>query len=71
MNSNRRYIVMCDRTIKESYLTDAVIPNSQNLYIISTETLQTGIDLKEELTKIRQLNTVDIVPLILSTKTVP
>jgi hypothetical protein len=62
---------MCDRTLKESYLTDVVIPNSQNLYIISTEKLQTGIDPKEELTKIRQLNTVDIVPLILSTKSIP
>jgi hypothetical protein len=51
---------MCDRTIKESYLTDVVIPNSQNIYITSTEKLQKGTNPKEELTKIRQLNTVDI-----------
>jgi len=42
---------MCDRTIKEPYLTDVIIPNSQNLYIISTEKLQTGTELKEELTR--------------------
>jgi hypothetical protein len=62
---------MCDRTVKESYLTDAVIPKSQNLYIVSTEKLQSGIDLKEELPKIRQLNTVDIVTLILPTESIP
>jgi hypothetical protein len=58
---------MLDRTIREEYLLAAVIPNS-NFYSTITEKLQKYADLKEVLTKIWQLNTVYIGPLVAITK---
>jgi hypothetical protein len=57
---------MLDRTIIEEYLIDVVIPNN-HFYNTITEKLQKYTDLKEELTRIWQLNAVYIEPLVAST----
>jgi hypothetical protein len=52
---------MIGKTIKEAYLIDTTIPNSHNLHSTITEKLQKYVDLKDELTRIWQLNAVYIV----------
>jgi hypothetical protein len=58
---------MFDRTIREEYLIDVLIPNS-HFYSTITEKLQKYTDLEEKLTRIWQLNAVYIEPLVASTK---
>ena len=58
---------MLDQTIKEAYLTDVAIPNGHSLYSTVTEKLQKYADLKEWLTRMRQLKTAHIIPPVLST----
>jgi hypothetical protein len=58
---------MLDKTIKEACLINVAVRNSHSLYNAITEKLQTYTDLREELTRIWQLNAVHIVPLVLST----
>jgi hypothetical protein len=57
---------MLDTTIKESYLTDVAIRTSHNLYSTITKKLPKYTDLKEEITRMWQLNAVCVVPLELS-----
>jgi hypothetical protein len=45
-------VVMLDKTTKEAYLTDVLIPNGHNLYCTITKKLQKYADLKEELRRI-------------------
>jgi len=58
---------MLDRSIIEEYLIDVVIPNSR-FYNTIIEKLKKYTDLKEELTRIWQLNAVYIEPLVASAK---
>jgi len=60
---------MLDRTIREEYLIDVVIPDS-HVYTTITEKLQKYTDLEEELTRIWHLNAVYIEPLVASTKVI-
>jgi hypothetical protein len=55
------------KLIKPAYLIHVAIPNSYNIYSTITEKLQTYTDIKEELTRIWELNAVYTVPLVLST----
>jgi hypothetical protein len=55
---------MFDKTIKETYLMDVAISTSRNLCSTITEKLQNYTGLKEEITRIRHLNAVYIVPLV-------
>jgi hypothetical protein len=64
---NRPDIVTLDKTIKEAYLIDVAILNSQNLQSNITEKLQKYTGLKEELASIWQLRVAYITPLVLST----
>jgi hypothetical protein len=56
---------MLDKTIKEAYSVQPAIPNSHNLYSTMTKNFQKYTDVKEELTRIWQLNMGDKVPLVL------
>jgi hypothetical protein len=47
---------MLDKIIKEAQLMYAAVPSSQNLCSTITKNLQKHTDLKEELTRIWQLN---------------
>jgi hypothetical protein len=64
---NRPDIVMLDRSTKEACLMDVSTPNNHNFHSTITEKLQKHINLKEELTRIWQLNTIYIAPLVLTT----
>jgi hypothetical protein len=48
---------MCDKTIKQAYLTDAATPNSHILHSTLTKKLHKPTDLKEEVIRIWQLTT--------------
>ena len=63
---NRQDIVILDRPIKETYLTDVAISNSHNPDRTITEKPQKYADLKEEVIRIWQLKMVYKVPLVLS-----
>jgi hypothetical protein len=58
---------MLDRTMKEVYLIVVAIANSHNLCSAISEKLQKCTDVKEALTIIWQLNSLYVVPLVLST----
>jgi hypothetical protein len=49
---------MIDKTIKEAYLIAAAIPDGHNLCSTIAEKLQKYADLKEQLTRLCQLNAV-------------
>jgi hypothetical protein len=66
-DDNRPDIVMLCMTMKAAYLIDVSIPNGHNLYSTVTKKLQKYTDLKEELTRIYQMNAVCVVPLLLTT----
>jgi len=54
-NQSRSYlnhlVAVLDRTIKEAYLRDVAIPNSNSLHSTIAKKLQKYTDLKEELTR--------------------
>jgi len=58
---------MCEKTTREAYLIDAVIPNCHNLHSTITKKLQKYADLKEELIKIWHLKMACTIPLVLTT----
>jgi len=66
IHNNRPNVVVLKLTIKEAYLADVAIPNANKPRSTITERLQKYTDLKDELTRIRQLNAVYIAPLVLS-----
>ena len=66
IHNNRLDVVVLKVTIKEAYLADVAIPNANKPRSTITERFQKYTDLKEELIRIRQLNAVHIVPLVLS-----
>jgi hypothetical protein len=53
-----------DKTIKESYSVSVTIPNSHNLHSTITEKLQKYRDLKEELVRMWQLTTANMMSLV-------
>jgi hypothetical protein len=57
---------MLNKTIKEAYFTDVRIPNSRNLCSTITKKLQEYTNLREELTKIWQLNALYSTIILLS-----
>jgi hypothetical protein len=67
LSVTREHIVTLDRSIREEYLIDVVITNN-HFYSTIREKPQKYTDLKEELTRIWQLNVVYIEPLMSSTK---
>jgi hypothetical protein len=58
---------MLDKTIKQAHSVDVAIPNSHSLHSTITEKLQKCTDWKEALISIRQLKSVCVIPLALST----
>jgi hypothetical protein len=60
-------MVVLEKTIKETYLTDVSIPNNHNLHITIIEKLQKYTNLKEQFIIIWQLKRAYIVQLVLST----
>jgi hypothetical protein len=67
---NNNGSIKLDKTIKQTYLTEAAIPNSHSLYSAFIEKLLKYADLKEELRSLWQLNEVCVLPLVLSTKAI-
>ena len=63
---SRQDIVILDRPIKETYLTDVAVPNSHNLDRSITEKPQKYADLKEEIIRMWQLKIAYKVSLVLS-----
>jgi hypothetical protein len=52
IHNNRPDRVICDKTIKQAYLTDAATLNSHILHSTLTEKLHKPTDLKEEVIRI-------------------
>jgi hypothetical protein len=61
-------MVILDKTMKDTSLINAAIPNSQDIHSTIIMKLQKYTDLKEELTRIRKLKTAYTLPLALSTR---
>jgi hypothetical protein len=57
VHNNSPDTVMCDKTIKQAYLTDAATPNNHILHSTLTEKLHKPTDLKEEVIRIWRLTT--------------
>ena len=65
IHNNRQDKVVLNKTIKEAYSVDVAVPNSHYLHSIATGKLQKYKDLKEKLTRRRQLPTPCIIPTVL------
>jgi len=67
VHNNNTDRAVLDKTTKQAHSVDIAIPNSHNLHSAITERLQKCSDLKEELTRMWQLNTPYIIILVIST----
>ena len=63
-HNSRPHRVVLDKTIKESYSVGVAIPDSHNLHSTNTEKLQKYRDLKEELIRMWQLKTANMMSLV-------
>ena len=66
-HSSRPNIVVFDKTIKESCSVDVAITDSHKFYSTITEKLHKYRDLKEELIRMWQLKTANMMSLVPST----
>ncbi|XP_041973432.1 uncharacterized protein LOC121729112 [Aricia agestis] len=64
---NRPDITLVDKINKTAFLIDIAVPNTHNLQTTIAEKLTKYIDLKDEITRLWNLQKVTIVPIVLST----